>query len=137
MSRLTAWLRRHILVLPLIVVITLVLLLAYVLLFVPGVDRMAYASPLARAPEAFKEQLRPWRAPLVDAIIPRQNATGVLERAPVTIAFTTRMNKEATQAAVHFEPAVAGAFAWADDRTLIFTPHADWRRSRCGSNRLR
>ena len=68
MKGLLAWLGRHKVALPFILVLILVAALAYVLLFVPGADRIAYASPLARAPEAVKQQLRPWRAPTVDTI---------------------------------------------------------------------
>ena len=126
MTRVLSWLSGHRLVVSGLAVFTIVLVLGLIVFFDPGTDRLAYASPLARAPESLKQQLRPWRAPKVDAILPRQNATDVLERAPVTIAFTTPMNKAATEAAVRFEPAVKGSFSWADERTLIFTPEEDW-----------
>lgn len=95
MSRFLAFVGRHKFLAAALVAVLTITVLALVVLFTPGADRLAYASPLARAPEAVKQQLRPWRAPRVDVVLPREHAVDVIERAPVTIAFTTPMNKAA------------------------------------------
>ena len=53
-------------------------------------------------------------SPLPDSIISRQQ--------PITLYFNQAMNTASVEAAIHFNPQVAGEFIWEDDQTLIFTP---------------
>ncbi len=41
---------------------------------------------------------------------------------PITLTFNQDMDKSSVEGAIRFDPAIAGAFAWEDTRTLVFTP---------------
>ncbi len=62
-------------------------------------------------------------APTVIQIEPTNDATEILFTSPITITFSTSMQRVETEKSIRFEPRVNGNFSWRDDRTLVFTPH--------------
>jgi TolB protein len=65
--------------------------------------------------------------PQVKDVSPASGAQNVSSRAPVRLAFNRPMDSASVEAALHFEPETAGAFAWnAPQNTLTFTPREPW-----------
>ncbi|MFQ5340156.1 MAG: alpha-2-macroglobulin family protein, partial [Anaerolineae bacterium] len=75
--------------------------------------------------QSMQERLRPLRAPEVLRFSPRWDAEDVGPRAPVNISFLTEMDHPSTEANIHIEPPIAGAFQW-HEKTLTFTPNEPW-----------
>ena len=64
----------------------------------------------------------PLQTPRVIQIEPPNDATEILLTTPITITFSTAMQRVETQSAISFTPRIAGNFSWRDDQTVIFTP---------------
>lgn len=60
--------------------------------------------------------------PRIIQIQPADGSTAVVPSTPITITFSTAMDKIQTGSNVRIEPRVSGILAWLDDQTLIWTP---------------
>lgn len=60
--------------------------------------------------------------PRITQIQPADGSTAMHPSTPITITFSTAMDKIQTQSNVRIEPRVSGVFAWSDDQTLSWTP---------------
>ncbi len=65
-----------------------------------------------------------FQAPYVAAVEPADGARNVLPNAPIVVAFSAPMNRDAAQAAFRLSPRVNGTLTWRDAQTLVFTPRA-------------
>lgn len=59
--------------------------------------------------------------PRVLAIEPVNGATDILPDSPITVTFSTAMDRAATEGAVSITPNITGNFVWQNDQTLVFT----------------
>lgn len=62
--------------------------------------------------------------PVVDSLRPPDGATGIARNTSIRAVFSKAMDRPSAEAALSISPAVAGAFTWPDDRTMLFTPSA-------------
>lgn len=61
-------------------------------------------------------------SPRLARVEPPDGAVDVAPTSPITLTFSTSMDRAATEGAVKISPQVAGEMSWADENTLVFTP---------------
>ena len=97
----------------------------YLFFNLAALDNIVYGTPLRNVPEPAKEALRPWRAPQILKVSPLGGTADVKPNLPITVTFSTPMDREAVERSFRVTPQVRGTFTWSDN-TLVFTPSEPW-----------